>query len=174
MDEECPWEPRPHELIHPASSLPHLPRSSSCSSHFDSASLPENWFIQFYFSFSFFFRPTVDRFECKFRIVFNIFFGLFVVLISSMICITSCGRAISLRPPSVTFIMTPVECRLSVTHFVKNASCQSSINFVQDLFIRRTVVQNNQEYRLEYWATGSSLRLLPHFAHSLARGKKND
>ena len=40
-----------------------------------------------------------------------------------------------------------------------------------------TVGQNNQKYRLKYWATRSSvcphcslLRLLAHFAHSLARG----
>ena len=35
--------------------------------------------------------------------------------------------------------------------------------------VKSTMVDNSQEYRLEYWATRSSVRLFAHTAHSFAR-----
>ena len=70
-------------------------------------------------------------------------------------------------------------CHLAPVYFL--SVIKEALHYEVSLtFCSSTVAQNNQEYRLEYWTTRSSvrlhrslIRLLAHFADSLAREKVN-
>ena len=119
------------------------------------------------FLFSSFNCPSFFLF-CSFHFLYAFFTSLSFLLssLSSLLAFLSSPLFLQ-RPWSIIYMISKLSKSFRGTKSLRTSACHllSSLFF---FFFCRTVGQNNQEYRLEYWATRSSVRSYARITHPFA------